>query len=317
MSRLGAAVALLLLVAAVPCAASEPSLTARIEPSELTVGDRLELTVELQLPANVPPTAVTWPSWGDHLGPAEILSTGSVESSREGGGHMLEQRLQLTLFDTGTFTLPPIAVTLDGAEKPTTLGTEPLTVKVTSVLPSGDELPQPEPPAPPRRLDLGRRFWWLTAVLVTACLGTLAGLILIGGRRESVAREPSLSPLAELERALEALRAEPDIASLHAGASLALRRYLGRRLGFTAPESTTTEVHRALRRQRLGTELVRETVELLTACDMVKFARRTVDAAEARRRIDRLTSLGERIEAWVAPTSVDGTEPEEPLAEAS
>ncbi|MDX1644104.1 MAG: hypothetical protein R3244_07085 [Thermoanaerobaculia bacterium] len=286
-------------VPALPAAESE--LVTRLEPAEITVGDRSELLVELRLPAGTSPRDVGWPSWEQHLGEAEILAVSAVESSVEGTDQVLRQLLTLTLFRTGSFTLPAVAVSIAREEGEETLTSSPGTLEVVSVLPPGEELPEAKPPAPPRPLAFGARFWWLTASLAALCL---AGLVWLASRERKSAldgSEPRLPPLEELTRTLEGLRRESDAVALHAGASLALRRYLGRRLGFTAPESTTTEVDRALRRRRLETGLLRRTIELLTACDMVKFARQEVDEAEARDRLDRLEALARRIEEWLQP----------------
>lgn len=306
-----------LVLSATAVTAAEPRLATEIEPRRLTVGDRAELVVSLDLPAEVPADAVTWPSWNDRFGPAEVLAIGPVESAIEGGERRLRQRIVLTLFETGSFTLPSVAVTLATGAGPRTMTAQALGVEVVSVLPAGEMPPEPKPPAPPRPLPLDARFWWLVAALLAACLGALGWLIAASARRRPQAEEPVLAPLAELERALADLDGESDTVTVHAGVSLALRRYLGRALAFTAPESTTTEVDRALRRRRLETGLVRRTVELLTACDMVKFARREATGEETRRRLEEAARLGEDVERWLRPETSDGAAGEPPLAEAS
>lgn len=320
MSRLlgGASLSAVLLLSALPSRAAESELLTTLAPTEITVGDHTELVVELRLPADVSPRAVTWPSWEPRFGDAEIVAQSRVESGRESARQVLRQRLTLTLFRTGSFILPAVEVGIARGDRTDTLTSTPGRLEVVSVLPPGEDLAEAKPPAPPHRLELGARFWWLTASLLALCLAGIAWLVRLSPSEALGSDAPRLAPLEELSRSLEALRGENDPVALHAGASMALRRYLGRRLGFTGPESTTTEVDRALRRRRLDSDLLRQAVELLTTCDMVKFARRTVEEEAARRRLDQVESLADRIEQWLKPPEpAEGSEAEPPIAEAS
>ncbi|MDQ1346802.1 MAG: hypothetical protein QG573_171, partial [Acidobacteriota bacterium] len=83
--------------------------------------------------------------------------------------------------------------------------------------------------------------------------------------------------------------------------SQALRRYLGRRLGFRALESTTTEVQRRLAPQRFEPAFVQRTVRLLRLADQVKFAQRPAGQEEATARIVEARELAGTIENRLAP----------------
>ena len=88
---------------------------------------------------------------------------------------------------------------------------------------------------------------------------------------------------------------------LAARLSLALRRYLGRRLPFPAVESTPSEVQRQLLSRRIPGPLVRQAVELLRACDLVKFARQEVAEARARERAEATLRVAGEFESQLAP----------------
>jgi hypothetical protein len=83
--------------------------------------------------------------------------------------------------------------------------------------------------------------------------------------------------------------------------SLALRTYLGRTLAFPAAESTTSEIQRRLLARQLPAALVRRTVELLRACDLVKFARQEVGEATAVERLGAAREVGGAFERLLAP----------------
>ena len=111
----------------------------------------------------------------------------------------------------------------------------------------------------------------------------------------------ALEPLEELLARLDQLDPLHGGAA-HTGLSLALRRYLGRSLGFNAVESTTTEIQRQLLQKaamRPPADVAQRSLELLRASDLVKFAGLEADAHTARGRIDEAREIGRRVEAHV------------------
>ena len=88
---------------------------------------------------------------------------------------------------------------------------------------------------------------------------------------------------------------------MHTRLSFALRRYLGRRLPFPAVESTTSDIQRQLLSRRMPGPLVRQTVELLRACDLVKFARQQAAETTARERTATARRIAEELESHLAP----------------
>jgi hypothetical protein len=170
------------------------------------------------------------------------------------------------------------------------------------VIPQGEQNPIPKPPAAMRPLPLGSRFWWTLGSLAALCL---IGLWLLRRQRRTaiagVPAVPALPPFEELTGELDRLAAEPSMLALHIRLSLALRRYLGRRLPFPAVESTTSEIQRQLLSRRMPGPLVRLAVELLRACDLVKFARQDVDEPRARERVAAARRLAQELESHLAP----------------
>ena len=87
-----------------------------------------------------------------------------------------------------------------------------------------------------------------------------------------------------------------------------LRRYLGRRLGFPAVESTTTEIRRHLRRASTPPGTAARCGEILAACDLVKFARRPAVHADVRRWAETAAEVAEALEDHLRPAEADGAE---------
>jgi hypothetical protein len=211
------------------------------------------------------------------------------------------QRLVLQLFRTGRVALPPIAIAVPLAGG-TVQATTPagLALRVRSVLPAKVQDRHQQPPAALRQLPLGAAFWWSLAGLAA-----LVGLGAWGLWRRRAARgaggaavkAPALAPLPELLATLDSLAGSSTGIALHVGLSQALRRYLGRACGFPAPESTTTEIQRTLLGRGWPAALVRPAVEVLRACDMVKFARQEAAPERSRERLAEARRVGEQIAA--------------------
>ena len=286
--------------AAPPAAPATPLRVAvQLEPGSLAVGDPVTATLALTLSAAEAAREATFPDWSKGWGEAEVLQAGPVERTTASDGTHLVQRLRLTAWKSGRTLLPPVDVRLAG--EPALRATTPpdLALDVRSVIPPDDKELQPAPPSPPRALAVRRSFWW--ALAVSGALVAAAAL-LAWKRRPGVdpLAAPQLSPLAELERALGLLAAEPP-AGAFAHLSQALRRYLGRRLGFRALESTTTEVQRRLAALRLDPALVQRAVRLLRLSDQIKFARRPAESAEAAARIAETREIAAAVENHLAP----------------
>jgi hypothetical protein len=302
---------LFLTLLALPTAAqTAPKVEVSLTPQgELTIGDQVEAVLTLRADSSTIAGDPRFPVWGASWGDAEVLQKHEPvkieeNGADEGGATLWRQRLTLAAFRTGRIELPPIEVAVplrDRTIKVRTPADVALTVR--SVLPAGEENPEPKPPAAPRQLPIGAPFWW-TLAASSLVLALLAWLLWRQRRAEGAVEEPvrpQLPPFDELLGELDRIAAEPSIVRLHTRLSLALRAYLGRSLGFPAAESTTSEIHRSLLARRMPGPLVRQIVELLRACDLVKFARQDVGEERARERLAAARQLGRETETWARP----------------
>ena len=302
---------LLILLLAAPLLAQPAPVSVSLAPNGPTVGDHIQATITVHARAADLAGEPRFPAWGKTWGAAEIVEAGQpAKVSEQGGIAVYEQRLVLAAFRPGQVPLPPVAIAI-----PTKAGTVQaqtpagLALAVRSVIPANEKDPQPKPPAAMRRLPLGERFWWTVAGLSAACL---AGAWLLWRRARKAGAPaiaaPVLPPFEELTAELDRLGAEPSMLALHTRLSLALRRYLGRRLPFPALESTTSEVQRQLLSRRMPGPLVRQLVELLRACDLVKFARQEVAESRARERAEAARQVAGELEAQLAPREPEALE---------
>ncbi|MES1244032.1 MAG: hypothetical protein ABUT39_20685 [Acidobacteriota bacterium] len=294
----------LLLVALAALPASAQQVQVSLTPNEPTVGDRVEAVVALQVDPATLTAEPRFPVWGRTWGEADILATSEPRRTAEPDGSVVyRQRLTLAAFHPGKVALPPMAIAVPLRSRTVQASTPAgLALSLRSVLPKNAKDLKPKAPKPPVPLPIGDAFWWTLAGLLAACLA-LGLLILRQNRRvgEVEAPRPDLAPFPELAAALDRLAAEPSAVRLHTGLSLAFRHYLARALGFGAEERTTTEIQRGLLAGRLPAPLVRQSVDLLRACDLVKFARQEVDPERSRERLDSARRIGTEIDERTRP----------------
>lgn len=289
-----------------------PRVTVAFSPTELTVGDRVTAVLTVTAPEGLLAGEPRFPDWNATWGAAEILQVDAPEAlDPRGGVAAFRQRLVLASFRPGDVPLPPREIELGESANPARLTTPAdLALHIVPVLPEPAEesrdpgAPEPEieprPEEPPQVLPLSRSFWWAMGTAAAGCLA-LALLLWKRARLPAVQRPETLSPLARLERDLTALPAVPSAVEGHALLSKALRRYLGGQLGFPAPESTTTEIRRRLNARQVPDTVHRGTGEVLSACDLVKFARRATSADGLERHTRTARQVGRELESHLHP----------------
>ncbi|HWM94680.1 MAG TPA: hypothetical protein VN493_28260 [Thermoanaerobaculia bacterium] len=279
--------------------ASAQQVQVNLSPNQPTVGDRVEAVITLQMEPGVLASDPRFPTWGATWGEAEVVEKTPPQKVSE---TIWRQRLVLAAFRPGQVPLPPAQIAVPLRDRTIQASTPAgLSLDVRSVLPRGEKNPQPKAEKPPVRLPIGETFWWTLAAMSLVCL--ILGLLLLWQQRtreETTAVEPRLAPFEELASVLDRLERELEreasAVRLHTSLSLAFRHYLGRRLELPAEERTTSEIHRLLLAGRLPAPMVRQAVELLRACDLIKFARQEVDREISQGRIDAARRIARGIE---------------------
>lgn len=293
----------LIILMAVPASAQQVQVS--LSPNQPTVGDRVEAVIAVQVDPALLAADPRFPVWGRTWGEVDILAASEPRRTMEADGSVVyRQRLTLSAFRPGKVPLPPMAIAVPLRSRTVQVSTPAgLSVDLRSVLPRDRKDVKPKAPRAPVRLPVGDAFWWTLAGMLAACLAL--GLLILRQRRQAGPAEearPDLAPFPELAATLDRLAAEPSAVRLHTGLSLAFRHFLARALGFGAEEHTTTEIQRHLLAGRLPAPLVRQSVDLLRACDLVKFARQEVDPERSRERLDSARRLGMEIDERTRPS---------------
>ena len=276
-------------------------LDSRVDPAQVTVGDLIRLTLTVTADPGV---EMDLPEPDPDLGELEVLGHEVAGPVEDDGCRIWTVVYTLALYKTGSFEIPPVAVSYRGeGVQAGSVRTQEHSVRVESTLPddSKDILDIKGP------LEIPRSLWSLWPWFAAA-LG-LAALIFLYLRRKggeapsAVSRKPRLSPYDEAHQALRRLRdsgllEEGQLKPYFTRLSEIIRRYLERRYLIQAMESTTTQLLDQLRKMSLALDELKLFRDFFPCCDLVKFAKYTPTVPEQ----ERVTELAFRILELTRPT---------------
>ncbi len=304
---LAALVLAALLWVAVPAAhaqtpdAAGATLGVTIDRTEVTVGDRISVTLTLRLPADAQPDLS---ALDRQFGDLDVLFVGLPDvQALPDGRSLVRARYEVAAFRPGATAIPILTVPYTTAAGSATVASaQPLPVTVTSVL----QVPEGEDPGDIRdlkpQIDLSYRggLSW-RAVLpalaaAVAVAAAVAGLLWWRARRRRPAPAPvstaatpayESAALAELDRiAGLGLVEEGKLREFHALLAACIRRYLSERFGFPAFALTTSELAGRMEREGIDRWPARLATGLLTECDAVEYAGYVPAAARAGTSLD-------------------------------
>jgi hypothetical protein len=257
-----------------------------------TVGDPIELTVRLVVPADAEVRSFA-PDQG--LAALNILDR-TVEPAlqREDGRQEQVLRFRVAAYDLQGIEVPALQATvIEAGGEETTVSSQPLSITIASVL-AGDDS-EPADIKSPASMPVTRIWPWL--LLAVALLA--AGAWWLWRRRrtegEEVAAAPAAPPqpahvvaYAELERLLSSGMLERGgVKEFYIELAEILKRYLEARFGIDTFERTTNEILESLRGGRISIKVKTAAAEFFIACDMVKFAKYQPTADETRSTVER------------------------------
>jgi hypothetical protein len=303
-----------------------PTVTARIQKGEgdatVHVGDALTVVVTTISRRGVP---VNLPGMLE-LGAFSVLDRKEAEQDLGDGRVRHEFSIVVAAYEPGERELPAIEVTYLGKSGDVrTARTAPVPVKVTSLIANEPEPALKEAAAPVVVLEENWLLIYLGAGLFAAALGALVTWLVVRRLRARVVARPGPPPRPAHEVALEKLDRlgqygfleDADNRPFYFAVSEIIREYLGARFGFDSLELTTDELIDELKRfarHELGI-FEGELVGWLAACDLVKFAKISPSASEARGALETAIRIVTSTRPRAAPVTGDPGAP--PAAPAS
>ncbi|RMH38408.1 MAG: hypothetical protein D6689_19690 [Deltaproteobacteria bacterium] len=305
-----------MIAVALIAAVAAPTVTARVSPAEVTLGDRFDLVIEVVHDSSV---SVNLPAAVD-LGPA-FAEEGRRQTMRDNGDGTVTHTFTLTVgaYDVGDHEVPPIPVSYAAAGTAATVQTPPLHVAVASFV--GDRDAGLQPIAGP--VEVQQTDWTVVYALAAVAAALALGFAALGvravlrrrARGPAAAAVPPVVPadveaLARLDQleASGALDAD-DLDPAYTALSEILRAYLGRRFGFPALDLTTAEINAELAARPEAAAVRDELAEWLAACDLVKFAEFPATPDEARAALYRARQFVHRTRADAGASGPDRARP--------
>ena len=272
-----------------------PRVGLDVTPIEATVGETLEVTLEIVLPAGA---NAQRPRPGHESGVFTIkeLSWEGPEVVEEGVRWLWRGRL--AAYETGTLELPAVAVRFSGPEGESVVRSEPVTITIRSVLPPDEEDPDLADLKKPASIAPDYRAL-RTSLLILGTLLILSAVAWWLHKRyaHKLAAVPPPDPFhrlpphvwvyRELQRLLDRRLAEKGhVDQFFSELSHILKRYLGGRFRVELMECTTSEVPPALQEAGAPGLAGYAIRELLEQCDRVKFAGQAADPSACRSAVE-------------------------------
>jgi hypothetical protein len=252
-----------------------------VDTSQITIGDRITYTLSIN---HVDTMRVEKPGEGVNLGQFEIKDYKIYDPVREEG--RIEEKFEyvISVFDTGTFVIPPFPVAYfptDSLGEYKLIEASSITIFVESVI--QDEERQLRDVKPP--IDIPFNYFVLFTVIASVILiGAMAyiGYRLYKKRKETgYLLRPPEPPQPAHEMALKALEEliKKDLISkglikeFYSEISEIIRRYIEGRFFIPALEETSGEILRELKNQDIDEDIQNRVQEILELSDLVKFAK--------------------------------------------
>ncbi len=267
------------------CAAQEnrPLIEVKsvVDTSHITIGDRITYTLSID---HVDTMRVEKPGEGVHLGQFEIKDYKIYDPVRQEGRILEKFEYVISVFDTGTFVIPPFPVAYfpnDSLGDYKLIEASAITIYVESVI--QDEERQLRDVKPP--IDIPYDYFLLFSVISSIIL--IGALVYLGyrlylKRKETgyfikapepprPAHEVALESLEELLK--KDLLSDGLIKEFYSDISEIIRRYIEGRYFIPALEETSREILIELEGQDISEEMLLKAKESLELSDLVKFAK--------------------------------------------
>jgi hypothetical protein len=263
--------------------AVEPAVDLSASPSQIAIGETIQVTVTYRWPHGwtvdaEPDPAVAFRNQFVTAAPPAARSSTAEEERRT-------FRYTVAATRSGAWLLPRPQLALRSPQGPLTVTAPEVIVQV------GTESAPPNLPAarplllrPPQAQPNAQRWWWIGGA---AALLVVIGMIWWLRRRGAIASGPT--PWQVFETGLSSARSAADGKTAGAAISLAVRRYAGGVWGFDGPGLTTREMGAVLRRLRAGRITDDESRDLLRLLARLDDLRWNVSDAPAEAMHDLVT----------------------------
>jgi hypothetical protein len=250
--------------------------------NSIYVGDHVTLNVEVTSP---PKLHYELPKPEEFLKDFEVLNSKPPVTQEKEGSQCTIHQYDITSFTTGSKKIGPLLVKytdpLSGKKEMQQVKSNEETITVLSVLPKDEKNLDIKDIKPPIQVNYPLSYWIvgiIAAFLIILALYLIVRLIKKKMREKAGGSEREKTPEEIAEERLRllsesSLLSERKIKDYYSELSEIIRQYLENRHEVSAPDRTTTELFRDLKASRIEQSLVGAVKNLLSLCDLVKFAK--------------------------------------------
>jgi hypothetical protein len=286
--------ALMLTVVTSVSAQGNVAVTLSVGGDAPTVGDVIPLTLQVTHPAG---WRVIVPTLEKQWGEFEVRSQATPTIASNGDGtETTAQKIEVARMRPGEVQTPPFTLSIaDDQGNLQNIDVAPVLVMVQSVLVAGDTtLRDLKPQAD--LLTSQRMIWPLIAAVVLGVIG-LIGYVIQRRRNRPVVdkrtlRERTLATLKTLET--QNPQTPEDVKAACVEIAVCLRDYIAATTTISARDLTTSELARQMKLNDIPAEWNIQAIEVLRACDTVKFAGDVLELTMIQGLIDMVELLVEQ-----------------------
>ncbi|MCJ7508867.1 MAG: BatD family protein [candidate division Zixibacteria bacterium] len=257
--------------------AGDVEISSAVNRDNVTIGDEVSyiLTVKGK-------PEIKLDSLGLNLSPFKIKEKKSYPSQKDKAGNLIQkEEYVITIFELGSFVIPPAKIKYIDTENQVKEATsDSIAIKVSSIGMPQDakDIKGLKPPFVIK--EKSRWYLYLIPALVAlAILGWLylrwrgkgIGLPLSPPEPEKPAWEIALTELRKLKDSDYIQKNQ--IKKYYIILSEIMRKYLEKRFNIFAMDRTTLEIKSEMRRVKADKQVIQRAVDLLSDCDLVKFAK--------------------------------------------
>lgn len=253
----------------------------------ILIGDQISLTINLQL--TEPPKEIFFPKLEDSFNNIEVIERGKIDTQKSEHSYTYSQKITITSFDSGRYEIPSQIIRYidqNGQEQNAMAQNIFLNVNTIAVdtskdfKPINEILPQDAPDFWTRVKDTyakNKLWFWLGGILLLLIVLSLVYFLFFRKKKTSqpqrieVPYEKALRLLNELEAKQEWLTGDAKI--YYTQLSEIVRNYLESSYAINAPEMTTRDLLKTVKKSSELRSIHQEMRTVLDTSDLAKFAK--------------------------------------------
>ena len=277
-----------LFFSAITIAQSKTTVKAKVDRSQILIGEPISLRLEVDVPEN---EAIRFFQI-DSLPHFEFLDQQKIDTSNTGSGTVLSQIIKITSFDSGRWVIPSLVLgeNIVTDSIPIDVGFSPFNPEqpyhdIKEIIEVTPEEKKEKP-----------QWWYL---LAGAAL-LLIILVLIFRKKKKpvvIVVEPPVDPYKEAMTQLEKLQKEkPEVKQYYSKLVDIFRIYVLNKTGIHSLQNTTDDLVSQLRELKIPKEQFEQLAQSLRLSDFVKFAKYIPSSEDDKNSFDTINWSIQKIE---------------------